>query len=296
MYGLGVKQELSESQLCSLARIQLEAMGYKTKCEVQLGIYCIDMVAVMGNNVVAIQMKRGFQRSAITQVGLIMAACDFGVICTQATPNRKSVKICAENGIGLWCVSERNGWNIVRVVEAVRNPYVKNVERDWLLKSFEIASAEPAGGTESDRSHNTSRSTLDRVRGYIEAHPSAGWGEIFDSVPNMYESAQKLSSAMRQCSIIHGPRLPTVLRPEREQTARKTPAIRIRKKQKGPSKIEVWDKVCLRWKMFPRTGWNELHKSIPNPYPSAYVMRREMMSCMGKHRNIKPDAVHGFSG
>lgn len=207
MAGLRNHTIVKESDLYPIIKKSFKQDGYTVFAEVATDHRGVDMVAVKGEEHIAIELKLAFNDHLVEQASWNTQRFDKSYI---AYPVRKAVMFHVEDVF--WSLREsaqqkylycqRRGIGIMQVLptgviyEALE-PAIQKPFRKLDLQHY-VERDDDLGGLPYQKGVSEGYHELESIKKYVTAHPTASWREIYDNVSNHYSSPQSLAGSMSQ--------------------------------------------------------------------------------------------------
>lgn len=186
---------LRESDLFAPIAAWLREDGYRVYAE----CFGHDLLAVKGTRLVGVEMKLHWSRKLFYQCNSLVGLCEATYAAVGATPSWLAQNKCAKLGIGLIQVSKTGN------LYHHHSPVERELSRQWDWKRARVMrmlaklpeDLTHVGGVPCLKGVGPAVRVYALVKAYRDAHPKAGWKEIFEHVPNYYAHPDSLRCAMR---------------------------------------------------------------------------------------------------
>jgi hypothetical protein len=196
-----------ESDLYPIIKKYLKEQGYTVFAEVACDYRGVDMVAVKGDEHIAIELKLQFNYKLLRQAYLGKSHFDKVYIAypvKNATlfhvddvywslreTTRQKYDLCRAWGLGIMQVLPTG-----MIYEALE-PTQQKPYRKLDLQHY-IEADDDLGGVPYQRGVSEGYQELKSIKSYVTVHPTASWQEIYDNVSNHYSSARSMAGSMGQ--------------------------------------------------------------------------------------------------
>jgi hypothetical protein len=195
--------KLREAELFGPIRRWLEAQGYTVYAEVPMpcsGSHPTDVVGLKGEHIIAVELKTSLTKHLVRQCALNQLYADlvYAAVPTQprTLPDKKRY-----DSIGVLRV---NGDSVSVVREAIGEPEICKWHHGNMLqrlREWKPAGKDEKAGIPQLVGDGPAQHCWKAVQAYRVAHPTAKWLEIWQNVPNHYQS----HVTMRQCMRLSDP-------------------------------------------------------------------------------------------
>jgi len=198
---------VKESDLYPIIKSYFKKQGYAVFAEVACDYRGVDLVAVKGDEHIAVELKLTFNDAVVRQAMLGTHHFDKVYVAYAAKKAtlfniddnywalRESIRhrydSVERRGIGILQVMP-TGWIYEALEPKQQKPYRK------LDLQHYVESDDDLGGVPYQRGVSEGYHELDSIKRYVTEHPDANWQEIYDNVSNHYASPRSLSGSMSQ--------------------------------------------------------------------------------------------------
>ncbi len=183
-----------EHLLCQSAGRRLRELGYKVIAEVPFGpARHIDLVGVRGAEVAVIEAKTCFTRTLQSQIYGASWHSDLAIAVVATRPRTDKVAWCRKHRIGLWKV---NGEGLIETI--VTPVPITDQRRNYRERLIDRANRMPEsldGGKPCSLGVGPARDVEARMKEYKVAHPEATWREMWQAIPNHYQSPSSMRTS-----------------------------------------------------------------------------------------------------
>lgn len=196
-----------ESDLFPIIKKHFKDMGYTVYAEVAAMYRGVDLVAVKGEEHIAVELKLSFNDGVCHQAMIDTQNFDKVYV---AFPVPKAIFYHQESVF--WKVKEsiqrrytwleNRGIGMLQVLPSGMvyedlEPKQQTPYRKLDLQHY-IESDDDLGGVPFQRGVSEGYHELESIKKYVTANPNANWREIYDNVSNHYSSHTSMAGAMRQ--------------------------------------------------------------------------------------------------
>ena len=175
---------LREAQLFAPVKAWFEERGYDVFAEVPCYASSIDLVALHGDIVIAVELKTALTKQVIHQARRndMFADASYAAVGT----NPRNIQRCADARIGLLTVN--GGVVAVRAEPCLRYPMLLTHQKQRILDQCASGACPDVGGVPCLEGRGPAQDCKARCDAYKVDHPGATWREMFVEVPNHYAS------------------------------------------------------------------------------------------------------------
>lgn len=196
-----------EADLYPIIKKSFKNDGYSVFAEVACNYRGVDLVAVKGDEHIAVELKKSFNDHVLRQATWDANYFDKVYV---AFPVRKAILFHSDDVY--WGLREsvrdrydyclKRGVGIIQVLPSgmvyeALEPTQQRTIRKLDLKHY-IDADDDVGGVPYQKGVSEGYHELESIKKYVIAHPDASWREIYENVPNHYSSHTSLSSSMSQ--------------------------------------------------------------------------------------------------
>lgn len=198
---------MKEKDLFPIVKKYFKEQGYTVYAEVAHFLRGIDLVAIKGNEHIAVELKMNFNDHVVRQAEWDSISFDKVFV---AFPVKKPVIFhtqehfwklregvrerfsrCENRGIGILEVLSAE-----TIFEALEARQQENIRKMDFAHHKE--SEDDIGGLPCQKGVSAGYYELENIKDYVDAHPQAKWQEIFENVHTHYSSASSLAGSMKQ--------------------------------------------------------------------------------------------------
>jgi hypothetical protein len=180
---------MPEADICKAAVDRLRLEGWKVKCEVQGH----DAVGLRGEDLLIVEAKLSFTTRLKQQIGCFIAYAHYGLAVVATQPRPETLEWARKFSVAVW-VYKGGKWS-----DLVPFPERRATERVFgrLREKFDLWYDDLPGGVPCLKGSGVTQDLQRRVDEYRATNPTATWKKIFANVPNHYNSAANMYSALR---------------------------------------------------------------------------------------------------
>ena len=181
--------KLHEIKLSEPIKQYFIGKGYTVYCEIPHNLRTVDIVAIKGDEIIAIELKVGYCGKVLQQAMINQLFANKSYAAITKRPKDKNVLQCQENNVGVLLV---NGKAISMSEPESDSPKPDKYYRDKILASCKKHKDNDLAGLPCQKGVGYAASVNAAVKEYRRLHPDASWIEIYHNVPNHYASAVSL--------------------------------------------------------------------------------------------------------
>lgn len=175
----------SESDIANQAMEWLRERGYTCYGEVPFRGYTIDIVGITASDTIIIEAKKNLTRGVVVQAHRAQLYANKVYCAVGAMP--RNVDRCAKAGIGIL-------YNGVEILAPGEDIHFEQFNTK-LLSNLADYQQDRQAGIPNGKGRGPAQEVAAAVLNYH--NPEADWKELFNNVPNHYDSYKSMRSALR---------------------------------------------------------------------------------------------------
>src|SRR4051794_8619569 len=122
-----------EAPICAAAVARLRSKGWRVGCEIRIGHWPVDAVAILDKKALALEAKTSLSEKLRQQLKRLTRRADYVLAVIGSRPRAEGINWCIQNKVGLWIVT---GGPLIELLP-YRQLAPKNHYRSEIIKRLE---------------------------------------------------------------------------------------------------------------------------------------------------------------